>query len=300
VIPVVWVANCEVLSASGTHTLPETWPELVDACERARSAGFRPITAGDGEGDLSVWWVTHFLTQALDLPADAVRLVLGELDWREERFRAAWALLDLARRSGLLDEEALPLTLWDGLQRFNEGRSAFTLAYGPMLAGSRRVLGEAAVVFVAPRAGTGRLAGLPILDTQGIGISASSPAARLAASLLAHLHRPAHRKRLWDDVRLFPGDRRWPGPGATADPDYGRMWDWYAHGPSAPYVPNLMPLDLHYDLAAGIGQDVLAGRLDGDTAGEEAVRRSRAWVEGDPARTAVYREWALEAASAND
>jgi ABC-type glycerol-3-phosphate transport system substrate-binding protein len=295
VIPVVWVANRDVLEASGVTRVPAAWPDLVEACARVRTAGYRPITAGDGEGDVGVWWLTHFLTQDLDEPADVVRLALGEVDWREARYRAAWDLLAEARRNGFFDEEALPLTLWQGLDRFGEGQSAFTLASGPMLASCRRALGEAATAFVAPRSGSGRLAGLPVVDTQGIGVSAASREPGLAAAFLAHLHGLEHRAALWEDVRLFPADRRWAGPGEAADPDYRRLWEWYARGPSAPYVPDLVPLELHYGLA-GIGQGVLAGRLDGAAAGAEAQRRSLEWARADPERTAVYRAWALGAA----
>ncbi len=295
-IPVVWVANRDVLASAGVDRLPQTWEELLDACTRVRAAGLRAITAGDGEGDFSVWWLTHLLTQMLDEPADAVRLVLGELDWREARYSEPWRLLAEARTAGLLDGDALPLTLWDGLVRFNEGRSAFTLASGPMLARCRDALGEAATVLTAPRAGTGRLAGLPIVDTQGIGIPASSSHPEAAAAFVAHLHRPAHRDALWREARQFPADRRWTGPCPGADPDYARMWDWYATGPSAPYVPNLLPLELHYSLAAGIGRALLGGELNPTAAAERAEALSRAWVEEDAERTARYREWALEAA----
>jgi ABC-type glycerol-3-phosphate transport system substrate-binding protein len=291
VIPVCWVANRRVLEAAGVLDLPQTWPELVDACARARAAGFRPITAGDGEADFSVWWLTHFLTQCVEEPVDAVRLVFDSLDWHARPFWAAWELLEMARESGMLDEEGLSLTLWEGLRRFNEGRSAFTLASGPMFSTCRRELGSAATVFIAPSAEKGPLARLPIVDTQGIGVSASSRNLELAAELLARVHDAEACESLWRDVRLFPADRRWSGPGG-ADPDYEQMWRWYAEGPKAPYLPNLIPLDLHYELAAAIGQAVLAGRLSGEGAGEEARKRSQHWVAANPARAETYREWA--------
>ena len=299
VIPVVWVANRDVLAAAGVERLPRSWDELLRACVRGRAAGFEPITAGDGEGDLSVWWLAHFLTQELDSAADAPRLVLGELDWRKERYCSHWLRLGEVLERGFLDAEALPLTLWAGLERFNEGRSAFTLASGPMLASCRRTLGEAATVLTAPVAGRGRLAGLPIVDTQGIGISSASARPDLAAAFLVHLHGEELRRRLWEDVGQLPADLRQPGP-ETEDADYLRMWEWYARGPSAPYVPNLMPLELHYRLAADIGQAVLAGRIDPSDAGEEARLRSREWAEADPERTAMYRSWALDVSGAYD
>jgi ABC-type glycerol-3-phosphate transport system substrate-binding protein len=293
-IPVVWVANLAVLRSAGVEKPPGSWDELVTACERVRRAGLRAITAGDGEGDFSVWWLTHFLTQELDEPRDAARLVLGDLDWRDPRYGAHWSLLADVRERGFLDAEALPLTLWQGLERFHEGQSAFTLASGPMFTGCRRALGDDAALLVAPRAGRGRLAGLPIVDTQGIGVSSASRKQELAAAFLVHLHDQERCDSLWRSVRLFPADHRWQGPGSAADADYRLLWEWYV-GANAPYVPNLLPLELHYRLAAGLGQDVLAGRLDAARAGGEAARRSRAWVQADPARAELYQAWINEA-----
>lgn len=294
VIPVVWVANRDLLARVGICGLPDRWEAFVDACARVRAAGLVPITAGDGEGDLSVWWLTHFLTQALDAPTMVPRLALGELDWRDERFAYAWRLLAEVRDASFLDENALPLTLWEGLEQFNEGRSAFTLASGPMFASCRRALGEAVTVMTAPRALDGPLSGLPIVDTQGIGICSGASSPSRAADFLRTLFEPARRQRLWDDVELFPADHRWAGPDAAADADYRMMWSWYAHGPRAPYLPNLLPLELHYTLAAGVGQAVLAGQLAAENAGEAAREHCARW------RTATdvdrYRAWALAAA----
>lgn len=299
VIPVVWVANEDVLERAGVNELPSTYGEFLDACERVKAVGLFPVTVGDGEGDFSVWWLTHLLTQELDEPADAVRLVLGDLDWREVRYRAHWERLAELQTAGFLDSGALPLTLWEGLERFNRGLSAFTLASGPMFASCRQALSDSATVLVAPVAGNGRLAGLPIVDTQGIGISSQSTQAELAAAFLVHVHDDRRRRSLWEDVRLFPADRRWNGPGLEADVDYQRMWDWYAKGPNAPYVPNLMPLELHYHLAAEVGQAVLGEEVDGAAAGDMAAERSQEWRASDSERTGSYRDWAFEAADSS-
>jgi ABC-type glycerol-3-phosphate transport system substrate-binding protein len=290
VIPVVWVTNRDVLARAGVDAVPRTYDEFLDACKQVQAAGLTSLAAGDGEGDVSIWWLTHFLTQELDEPADAVRLVLGERDWPSR----PWQLLADVRVAGYLDPDVLPLTLWAGLERFNVGTSAFTLASGPMLNGCRRALGDAVTVSVAPLAAERKLAGLPIMDTQGVGVVSSSTQPEAAADFLCFLHGDERKRRLWEDVRLFPADRRWPGPDG-ADADYAQMWAWYAHGPCAPYVPNLMPLELHYELAA-IGQRVLAGKLDATAAGSAAAESARMWREADAERTARYAAWAMSAA----
>jgi ABC-type glycerol-3-phosphate transport system substrate-binding protein len=290
VIPVVWVTNRAVLDRAGVDAIPTTYDEFVDACERVKRAGLTPLAAGDGEGDISVWWLTHFLTQELDDPADAVRLVLGELDWPAR----PWELLAEVRKAFYFDPAVLPLTLWAGLEHFNAGTSAFTLASGPMFNGCRRALGDAVTVSVAPIVGNGALAGLPIVDTQGVGVASPSTQPAAAAEFLCFLHADERKERLWEDVRLFPADRRWTGPSA-ADADYAQMWAWYTHGPRAPYVPNLMPLELHYELAA-IGQGVLAGKLDAAAAANAAAASAGTWRESDVERTARYAAWAFSAA----
>ena len=296
VIPVVWVANRTVLARAGVGSLPATWEDFLAACERVRADGGRPITAGDGEGDFSIWWLTHFLTQELDSAGDAARLVFGELDWRSARYYSPWLRLEQVRDAGFLDREALPLTLWEGLARFNEGGSAFTIASGPMFAACRSALGDGATVQVAPAAGVGRLASLPIVDTQGLGLSSSSRNKEAAAGLLQHLHEPEQRRSLWEEVRLFPADGRWAGPEADAPADYRRMWEWWAGGPSAPYVPNLLPLPMHYRLAE-LGQAVLAGEIDGLRAGALAYAAAAEWVAADAGRAERYRSWVREVAA---
>jgi ABC-type glycerol-3-phosphate transport system substrate-binding protein len=290
VIPVVWVANRDVLRSAGVDALPKDWASLTDACARVQSAGYRPLTVGDGEGDFSVWWLAHFLPQCLGSPSELVDLVLGELDWRSGTYDLAWRRLAEVSDAGFLDRDALGLTLWEGLDRFNQGESAFTLASGPMFAATRRSLGSAATVLPAPRISDRAPASLPIIDTQGLGICSSERDPAPAADLLRTFYEPARRQALWDDIRLLPADRRWAGPPAGSDADYLTMWRWYERGPSAPYLPNLLPLDLHFELAAGIGQEILEGRLSAADAADSARLRCVAWA--GRADTGRYARWA--------
>ena len=289
-IPVVWVANRALLDE-----VPRTWAGCEDAAARLRERGRSLLAAGDGEGDLSVWWLTHFLTQQVDEAADAPRLALGELDWSDARYRRPWELLAHARANGWFDDATLALTLWHGLHRFTAGEAALTLASGPMFAACRDRLGDAATVLTAPRAGDGPLAGLPIVDTQGIGISSTSRRKELAAELLRYMHEPEQLRSLWEQTRQFPADRRWDAQGVE-DPDYRRLWEWFAQGPNAPYLPNLLPLDLHFRVGVDVGRAVLAGTLDPTAAGLEASAQARAWREGTDTR--AYAAWAFAAAAA--
>lgn len=293
-IPVVWVANRALLAGVGAD-VPTTWEECETAAARLREAGQPLLAVGDGEGDLSVWWLTHFLAQHVREASDAPRLALGELDWNDPLYRRAWELLADARAAGWFDEDALALTLWEGLGRFAEGAAAMTLASGPMFTACRRRLGEAATVVTAPQVGDGPLARLPIVDTQGVGIWVGSRQKERATDLLRFMHEPDRLRALWETTRLFPADRRWQ-PEELVDPDYRRMWEWFTPGPNVPYLPNLLPLELHFRVCAAVGQEILAGTLDAREAGVEARTRAAAWRER--ADTSPYRAWALAAAAA--
>ena len=128
---------------------------------------------------------------------------------------------------------------------------------------------------------------------QGLGICTATRNPHLAAELLRMLLDSHHQQALWDRVGLFPADRRWPGP-ASDEPDYVTMWRWYSEGPNVSYIPNLLPLELHFDPAAGIGQGLLAGKLEAERAGEAAQRCATRWASG--ANVSRYERWAREAA----
>jgi raffinose/stachyose/melibiose transport system substrate-binding protein len=270
-IPVVWVANRTLLARAGIDSAPSTWDELAEACERLRAAGIAPIVAGDGEGDFSVWWLTHILTQAFDLGTDAAALALGQRSWQEAAHGRAWHELERFVRSRWVDRDHLTLTLWDAFERFSAGAGAFTLASGPMFTKCRQRLGDAVETMTAPRIGAGRLAALPIVDSQGLGLPARSAAPDAGAVLLQFLVAPSSGPSLFDAAGLQGPDE--------------------APAAHAPYFPNLLPLRLHFDVCAKIGQEVIAGRLDARSACVEADRRCAAWRAAEAERMPIYEEW---------
>jgi ABC-type glycerol-3-phosphate transport system substrate-binding protein len=270
-IPVMWVVNLQKLEIAGVASLPTNWDELVEACEQLRGAGINPIVVGDGEGDFSVWWLTHLLTQTFDLGTDVADLALGRRSWAEPRHARAWQELHRFVDAGWVDRSALSLTLWDAFARFCAGDGAFTLASGPMFVECHRRLGERVAMMPAPRIDDGRLAGRPIVDSQGLGIPTHAVSPAAGAALLADLVSPSAGASLHERVGLQPPGAAPPG--------------------SAPYVPNLLPLALHFDVCAQVGQLVIAGELASAAAGDEADRRCAGWRNADLDRVSLYESW---------
>ena len=61
--------------------------------------------------------------------------------------------------------------------------------------------------------------------------------------------------------------------------------------PTAPYVPNLPPLPLHFDVCAQVGQRIIAGKLAPSAAGAEADRGCGQWRSRNADQVPVYEEW---------
>lgn len=291
-IPVVWVANIERLAEVGIDVLPETWDELAEMCAQLTASNIAPIIAGDAEGDLSVWWLTHLLTQALDTGAQVSSLALGGHSWRENDYGAAWSELRRFIENGWVDLPSLDLTLWEAFSQFSQGQGAFTLASGPMFVECLRSLGERVRMMTCPRLFHGRLSSHPIIDTQGIGIPAHAPTPKEGAELLRTFLSLKAADELNKSVGLLPARADWASRNASRiDPDLRWVHDHYLGGASAPYVPNLLPLELHFDVCAAIGRDVIAGRLDPTSACTTADERCLAWRLSEPDRLQLYQEW---------
>ena len=293
-IPVVWLVNRRILLQSGVDAdaiPPRTWDDLLAQCEQVKAAGHVPIETGDLEGDFSVWWLTHFLVQQFDRPRDAGQLFLGGLDWRDPPHYAHWDMLKTVWEAGYINADAPTTDLWEAVRRFSEGQGAFTLASGPMFPACERALGDDVVVAAAPVAGGGALAGLPIIDTQGLGIASDSDHQEEAARFLRFLHRTEQLDRLWEELRLLPANTAWGGGERIAHPEYRKMWDGFVRGPATLYLPDLMPVYFHFEGMAPLGKRIMAGELDGAGAAAHAAEVTRQWRARTSDEVEHYRVW---------
>ena len=293
-IPVIWAVNRRILRDAGVadeDIPPRTWTQFLDQCERVQAAGLTPIFTGDRDGDFSVWWLTHFLVQQFDDPRDIAQLFLGGLDWRDAAYCGHWHTLKQTWDAGYINSDAPELDLWTAFSRFCAGEGAFALASGPMFAEAARTLGDDVLVAVAPIVGHGALAGLPIVDTQGLGISQASRHPEAAAAFIRFMHKPAQLQRLWDEVGMLPANDSWVGGDRIDGAQFRQLWEWFRAGPSTVYIPDLMPVQFHFQGMAPIGKMIMSGDTDAAGAAAFAASVAREWFERDPDEVAHYREW---------
>ena len=295
-VPLLWVYNKEHFSKAklDADKPPKTWDELLAACEALKTAGITPMTGGLKDGPWGEWYMGHGLGQNLDSPAEALNLFAGQLDWREPKYWEHWAKLEQLWKAGYLNNDMNSIDLYPGIDLFGAGKGAMTQIVGPLVPKMQKMLGDNKVgAMTFPVWGKGKMAGKPIADTQGLGISSQSKNKEAAADFLKFLHAPERLSAMWDQVKQFPTDSTWDGS-VIADPLMKQIWSEWMHGDNVPYISNLMPTLFWSDAMFVNSQKIIAGEYNGEKSGENAAAVATKWKEQNPDLLEKYAKWAAD------
>ena len=105
---------------------PQTWDDLLTACDKLKSANFTPIVGGLKDGPWGEWYMGHGLTQNLDSPSEALDLFAANLDWREPKYWEHWAKLEELWKAGFINNDMNSIDLYPGIDLFGAGKGAMT------------------------------------------------------------------------------------------------------------------------------------------------------------------------------
>lgn len=294
-VPLLWVYNKAHFETAGLdpENPPTTWEALIEACEKLKAAGITPISAGLKDGPWGEWYMGHAIGQNLDSPAEALNLFAGSLDWREPKYYEGWSRLAELWQAGYFNNDMNSIDLYPGIDLFGAGQAAMTQIVGPLVPKQQELLGADKVgAMVFPVFGTGKMAGRPIFDTQGIGISSQSANKALAADFLTFLHSTDRVNEIWNQVKQFPTDATWDGSVVT-DPTLQKIWSTWINGADkVPYISNLMPVLFWTDAMFVNSQKIISGEYTGEQAGENANAVAQKWREQNPDLLENYTIWA--------
>lgn len=293
-VPLLWLYNKDMFDKAGldADTAPKTWDDLLNACDKLKSAGFTPIAGGLKDGPWGEWYMGHGLGQNLDSPADALNLFVGSLDWREPKYWEHWAKLEQLWKAGFINDDMNSIDLYPGIDLYGAGKGAMTQIVGPLVPKMQQTLGaEKVAPMVFPVWGKGKMAGKPIADTQGLGISSQSKNKEVAADFLMFLQSEERVKALWDQVKQLPTNAKWDGSVIT-DPVIKQIWQVWMHGDNVPYISNLMPVLFWTDAMFVNSQKIISGEFTGEQAGQNAYDVTQKWVEQNPDLVDNYKKWA--------
>jgi raffinose/stachyose/melibiose transport system substrate-binding protein len=293
-LPMIWEYNKDLFDNAGldADNPPQTWDQLLDACDKLKTSGVDPIGGGVQDGFWGEWYLGHALVQSLDSASEALDLFIGDLDFREPQYHEFWVRLEELKNLGFLNDSMSSLELYPGIDLVVTGQLGMSESIGTRIPADNAATNGRIGAMVMPVFGTGALAGKPIVDSQGLGIASQSDQKEAAADFLEFMHSPERLDRFWELTSWMPSDSNWDSS-VIEDPVVQKLWDeWITAEDSIPYIPNLMPAQFWTDAMFVASQEIIAGTMTGEEAGDLAARVVQEWRDFNPDLVENYQIWA--------
>lgn len=287
------MCNKELFDKAGLNAdeVPKTWDNLLNACDKLKGKGITPICGGLKDGPWGEWYMGHGLGQNLDSPADALNLFAASLDWRETKYWEHWAKLEELWKKGFMNDDMNSIDLYPGIDLFGAGKGAMTSIVTPLVPKMQKLLGtEKIAPMVFPVFGKGKMAGKPIIDTAGIGISSKSKNKEVAADFITFLLGDSSLRTMFKEVGNLPAINTWDGV-EIKDSVTRDLWNSWVKGDGVPYISNLMPTLFWTDAMFVNSQKIISGEFTGEQAGDNAQAVATKWREQNPDFVEKYSTW---------
>lgn len=272
---------------------PATWEAFLAACEALKGAGVHPFGGGIQDGYWGEWWLTHAMSQQLHTVGEAVELFIGDKDFRDPRYHEHWVRLAELRDAGFLNPDISSVELYPGIDRIVAGEIAMGQSIGTRLPADSAASGGRVGVMTLPVFGTGALAGQPIVDVQGLGISADSARPEVAARFLEFLNAPEQLQSFWDSTGWVPASARFDAS-VIQDASVRDLWERWGRSPNITNITNLMPGQFYEQAAIPTAQEILSSGMSGEEAGEMAARVAQEWRDFNPDLVEKYQAWVTD------
>jgi raffinose/stachyose/melibiose transport system substrate-binding protein len=291
-IPMLWYYNKELFDRAGLDAdrPPLTWDEFLNACDRLKAADIAPVGGGIQDGFWGEWYLGHGLAQSVDSTGEALDLFIGERDFRDPNYHEFWSRLEELVTLDFINLEMASLELYPGIDLIVQGELAMGESIGSRVPADSQETDGTLGVMVMPVFGSGAMAGKPILDTQGLGISSQSEAKETAADFLEFLNTPEQLDAQWEATGWMPSNSSWDSS-AIEDPLVQQLWDEWILADNIPYLANLTPGQFYEQALLPNGQEIISGRRTGEEAGDVAARVVQEWREFNPDLLENYVAW---------
>jgi ABC-type glycerol-3-phosphate transport system substrate-binding protein len=295
-IPMVWIYSKKLFKEAGVPeslTPPKTWDDLIQVCDILKGAGIIPIGAGFKDGFWGEWYTGHGLVQQEDAVSDTTKLLIGEHKWSDPRWNEHWVRLEELITAGYFNDDANSLDLYQGIELIHTGKAAMGQSIGTLVPAAEEAHGKENIgVMKYPTFGIGKLADLPIIDVQGVGISSQSEHKAEAALFIRFMHRPDRLTALYEDVHIFPANDTWDGTSVIKDnPNNLQMWKWFT-GKNTAYIPNMIAWTFDAEVMYITPQMMIAGTATADDTAKLSMEVIARWREENPDLLESHKNWA--------
>lgn len=292
-VPLIWEYNKDVWDKAGldADNPPKTWDEWMAACDKLKTAGSVPMGGGISDGFWGEWYLGNALTQALDSAGEAIELFIGDRDFRDPKYWAFWARLEEMVKAGYMNDDMLSVDLFTAINKVVTGEIATTQIVGAVAPSHIAQIGDRVGLMVMPVYGEGKLAGMPITDSQGWGIPSATQNKEVAADILQFMQTAERQNKFWEMHNFFPGNKDWDAS-VVEDPVLKQMYDTWVGGETAVYIPDLMPGLFWTDAMFVAAQEIIAGNMTGEEAGEQNAGIAQQWRDLNPDLVENYQKYA--------
>jgi ABC-type glycerol-3-phosphate transport system substrate-binding protein len=294
-LPMIWYYNKKLFEQAGLdpEKPPKTWDDLLNACEQLKAKGIAPIGGGIQDGYWGEWFFGHAIAQNVDSTGEVIDLFTGERDFRDPKYHEHWVRLEELKKHGFLNPDMSSLELYPGIDLIVAGKLAMGESIGGRLPADSKVTNGGIGCMVLPVYGKSKMAGKPILDTQGLGISTDCKDPKAAAAFLEYLESPERLQVFWEKTKWIPSSTKF-ATSVIKDPAVKAMWQGWGESENIPYLSNLVPGQFYDQALLPAAQQVVAGKITGEQAGELAYKIAKQWRDFNPDMVENYKKWAKD------
>jgi raffinose/stachyose/melibiose transport system substrate-binding protein len=279
----------DVLETAGVEP-PETWDDLLAACDTLRAAGITPLAGGIKDGWFGGWLYSMIGVQGVGSVSDVLDAVAGEQSFTDEQHAEWWNRLQELREHECWNDDMNSLELYQGQALWTQGKAAMTVVAG---SDARKFIEEVGPdkvgVMAMPRWGDGEFAGQLGSTSQTIGITEWTKYPEVAADFIMFMHDPERMEAWFQTTGAFPADDRFD-PSLIQLEQQKDLFELVKGG--APYIENFIPTQLDSEAIFANAQLLLSG----DTTPEEAAAATEQVAERirrtQPDLIENFRVWA--------
>jgi ABC-type glycerol-3-phosphate transport system substrate-binding protein len=296
-LPMIWYYNKKLFDQAGLdpETPPKTWDDLLAACDKLKAKGIAPLGGGIQDGYWGEWYFGHAIAQNVDSTGEVIGLFTGEKDFRDPKYHEHWVRLEELKKHGFLNADMSSLELYPGIDLIVAGKLAMGESIGGRYPADSKATNDGIGCMVMPVYGKSKMAGRPILDSQGLGISTDCKDPKAAAAFLEYLESPERLQVFWEKTGWIPSSTKFD-TSVIKDAAVKAMWKGWGEGDNIPYLSNLVPGQFYDQALLPAAQQVVQGKITGEQAGELAYKVAKEWRDFNPDMVDNYKKWAKDLA----
>ena len=240
--------------------VPTTWAALLKSCDALNGKGITPIAGGIKDGWFGGWLYSIIGAQGISSISDVLDATTGKQKFTDPKHAAWWTRLQEMRDHKCWNDDINSLELYQGQQRWAQGKAAMTVAAGSDVKKFVQQVGVAkAGVMAMPKWGKGPYAGRLGSTSQTVGITAWTKYPKESADFIMFMHTPERMAAWFNTTGAFPADDRF-NTKLIKLPQQKILFNLVKNG--APYLENFIPTELDSKANFAESQLLLGGSID--------------------------------------